>query len=204
MYSYVFYIDNTVEYGGGFDTYLTGKWELQEDSLFITYTRREGKRGIGKPHEVKDVPAVYVHTYDEYVPFAEEVHITDNFHWGEIVRHLIVHSEEQSCLEFCSFTPLKESESISHVVLPGKYTFASEKELTKELLMPYTKAQLKFIRNEIFARYGYKFKDKELKKYFEQQKWYTPQRDNVDKYLSERERKNIELLQEEEQNDSSN
>ena len=41
------------------------------------------------------------------------------------------------------------------------------------------KYDIELIRNEIFARKGYVFKDKKLKKYFESQAWYTPNPDAV-------------------------
>ncbi len=50
------------------------------------------------------------------------------------------------------------------------------------------------MRNEIFARHGYKFKTEEMRNYFMYEKWYVPRYDNVDDMLSDVEKKNIELI----------
>jgi hypothetical protein len=51
------------------------------------------------------------------------------------------------------------------------------------------------MRNEIFARYGYKFKSGgEMDKYFKSQDWYSGQHDNVNDFLTELEKENIKLI----------
>lgn len=48
---------------------------------------------------------------------------------------------------------------------------------------------------EIFARHGYIFKKGgEMENYFKKQSWYTPRFSNVDKYLSDIEKKNISTI----------
>lgn len=44
-------------------------------------------------------------------------------------------------------------------------------------MLPY---ELRLLRNEIFARQGYIFKNSELKSYFESKSWYTPKYESVD------------------------
>lgn len=50
------------------------------------------------------------------------------------------------------------------------------------------------MRNEIFARHGYKFKSEEMGDYFLNKSWYIPLYDNVDGLLSKTETENIELI----------
>jgi len=76
----------------------------------------------------------------------------------------------------------------------GKYAFASERLLTAAELTKYTKADLKIMRNEIFARYGYIFKTAEMSKYFASQPGYSGYLENVDAFLSDIENKNIALI----------
>ena len=52
------------------------------------------------------------------------------------------------------------------------------------------------MRNEIFARYGYRFSSPRLKEYFGAKEWYSPREDNVDNYLTEIEKYNIALIRE--------
>lgn len=53
---------------------------------------------------------------------------------------------------------------------------------------------LDFMRNEIFADYGYKFKSKKWQKLFGKYSWYKPMYDNVDEFLTEIDRYNIEVI----------
>lgn len=50
------------------------------------------------------------------------------------------------------------------------------------------------MRNEIYARYGYEFKNKDWQAYFLAQDWYKPSSDNVDAQLTEIERHNIKII----------
>lgn len=54
---------------------------------------------------------------------------------------------------------------------------------------------LRYMRNEIYARHGYTFKDSELAKYFEAQEWYEATTDYVEESeLNKYELANIELI----------
>ena len=51
------------------------------------------------------------------------------------------------------------------------------------------------MRNEIFARYHYKFRPGgAMDTYFKQQDWYSGQHDNVNDFLTELEKANIKLI----------
>lgn len=55
------------------------------------------------------------------------------------------------------------------------------------------------MRTELFARYGYKFKEGgKMDEYFKKQKWYRPQHSNVNDFLTELEMRNLELIRTEE------
>jgi hypothetical protein len=195
--NYTFYADNTVIVEFGERHWLFGEWSLDNDNLIILFDRAEGERGIGKPNNepIGGVASHYIYTYDEYVPFVEEIDVyKEEYNWAEAVQNIIQKGSIGDCIGFNNYSLLKNGAKAKRVFLLGKYTFASEKELTSEMLENYDKEQLRIIRNEIFARYGYIFNDKTLEKYFRQQSWYSPTRRNVDKYLSEREQKNIVLL----------
>ncbi len=58
----------------------------------------------------------------------------------------------------------------------------------------YTIEDLDLMRNEIFADYGFKFKSDKWKTYFNKQKWYVPQKDNVDEYLTPIDQHNIKVI----------
>lgn len=54
--------------------------------------------------------------------------------------------------------------------------------------------QLDLMRNEIFAEYGYKFKTKKWQDYFSNQYWYKATHDNVDEFLTEIDKHNIDVI----------
>jgi uncharacterized Zn finger protein (UPF0148 family) len=87
-----------------------------------------------------------------------------------------------------------ENEKIDSKKYPGKYPEGSYSLLSENDLAGYTKHELNVMRNEIFARHGFIFKDPDLLMYFAQQKWYKPERLNVDNLLSKIEKENLETI----------
>lgn len=71
---------------------------------------------------------------------------------------------------------------------------SSAKLLTKKEVENMTKADLFILRNSIYARHGYSFKKRQLRAYFDKQKWYLPLSTNIKSEITEIERKNIELI----------
>ncbi|PLW92209.1 MAG: hypothetical protein C0592_11935 [Marinilabiliales bacterium] len=69
-----------------------------------------------------------------------------------------------------------------------------ENILTENDLKDKDANELLIMRNEIFARHGYKFKNNFLAHYFAQFDWYKPQYDNIDDKLSEADKSNLELV----------
>ncbi|MCR6638223.1 MAG: YARHG domain-containing protein [Sporocytophaga sp.] len=53
---------------------------------------------------------------------------------------------------------------------------------------------LDLMRNEIFAEYGLKFKNEKWQKYFSKQSWYAPKYENVDPFLSDIDKQNINFI----------
>ena len=82
----------------------------------------------------------------------------------------------------------------------GAFTLASDHVMTLAALKLYAGTpvlqNLQIMRNEIFARHGYKFKTKDMADFFSTKAWYTPQYDDVTSRLTEIERINISLIQE--------
>lgn len=61
-------------------------------------------------------------------------------------------------------------------------------------LSTYNLSELKLLRNEIYARYGRKFKDESLQKYFENQQWYKPNLKYNSKLLTKKDYELIEKI----------
>jgi len=76
----------------------------------------------------------------------------------------------------------------------GEYWFLSSDSLYGNDLLYIPPSELRIMRNEIFARYGYKFKSNDLLDYFMKQKWYKPLFQNVDTFLNSTEKHNINFI----------
>jgi hypothetical protein len=75
-----------------------------------------------------------------------------------------------------------------------KYPEASSRYLTSQDLAGKSVWDLKVMRNEIFARYGYRFKSEDMREYFNQQEWYKPEYNDVTSRLTEIEIANIKMI----------
>jgi len=83
----------------------------------------------------------------------------------------------------------------------GKFIKASFRKLENSELTKMNSENLKIMRNEIFARYGFTFKKGgEMDKYFRSQNWYRPEHKEVNNFLTEIENYNIELIRKIEKN----
>jgi hypothetical protein len=71
---------------------------------------------------------------------------------------------------------------------------SSLRPLKEEELLNYTKAELRIIRNEIYAFHGYIFDSQDLVEYFDSQNWYKPISKEVIENLNKYEKQNIDLI----------
>lgn len=91
--------------------------------------------------------------------------------------------------------------------MPGQFPAASTRYLTSAELQPYSKRQLAIMRNEIFARHGYRLqKNPEMIEHFENMEWYrnvaenmrTTDPETAKSRMSDIERANVMLILDEE------
>ena len=71
---------------------------------------------------------------------------------------------------------------------------ASTRELVHQDVVGMSKSDLRILRNWIFAKHGYIFKSKDLRKYFSNKSWYTPKYADVNSHLSKTERRNVQFI----------
>jgi hypothetical protein len=76
----------------------------------------------------------------------------------------------------------------------GSWPEASQRLLKPKDVENYSKSDLEYMRNEIFARHGYCFKKKALRQSFENEEWYVPATVDIKGLLTDIEKKNIELI----------
>ena len=96
--------------------------------------------------------------------------------------------------------PSSQTEDIlsSSYISRSRYGVTSCDLLRGDDLKYFSPRELRLVRNEIFARHGYQFKDTVLQAYFDKQDWYKPLYDNVDEYITPLERANINFILEKE------
>jgi hypothetical protein len=80
-------------------------------------------------------------------------------------------------------------------VFSGKYPNGSMSRLSKVDISGLSKSELDVMQNEIYARHGLIFKSKNINTYFTKQEWYKPKFHNVNNFLSEVEKENLEYIE---------
>lgn len=174
---------------GDSEIYDLGRWERKGDTILIFITHTIGTRPIGEPtnpeYKSAAVPEDYL-TYKTYVHFES---------WDEKKKIINVNDFLHS---MCT---ISEEEKASHIkintdnyLIPGDYKYVSCKILTENDIKNHSKSELRLMRNEVFARYGYRFKSDDLRIYFSKKDWYFPKLDKADEFLTDIEIKNIDLI----------
>jgi hypothetical protein len=103
--------------------------------------------------------------------------------------------EDQQEFTYETWNPYYLDEDGS-IVAGRKYPEISVRQLDESSFSDYSKEELKIMRNEIFAVYGYIFKTEPLKSYYAAMPWYVAERDNVDDMLTDIEKANVAMIKE--------
>lgn len=141
--------------------------------------------------------------------------------YSESSRKVSVHFEVNDKVDYASYTPLYyritslkvQSDDVENIRKErtsdqnskeedwalDEFIFADSdrRYLTVEDLQGMDAQTLRYARNEIYARYGRRFKDQELQNYFDSKSWYVgliAPEDFKESTLSDIERKNAELI----------
>ena len=85
--------------------------------------------------------------------------------------------------------------STSNVAWGTQYDWLSTRYATYDDIRNYDSGQIRVLKNSIYARHGRRFKDANLRKYFNSQPWYNPRYDEVPaKQFNKYENANIAFL----------
>lgn len=115
--------------------------------------------------------------------------IPDDAGEDDFVTKAAIKSEDE---EGATFYDLSINER--EIIKPGKYPEVSLTRLGYNELHNKTPQELKLMRNEVMARYGYRFNNPELNAYFSKQPWYQPNARNDGIQISELEEDNISMI----------
>ncbi|MBS2101326.1 YARHG domain-containing protein [Carboxylicivirga linearis] len=191
--SLIFYPDRTFIFRlGGIEKsqehYEIGIWRKEGNLIMIDIYKNFGIRPVGEPTNPNvsfaDNPDDYF-IYEEYVPYEEWVSNTKTFDPESLMNF-------ETSLDTSKASLIKID--IEKYLIKGDFKVASCRLLNNNDLKALAKSELRLMRNEIFARYGYKFKSIDLQKHFLSKDWYHGNVSNVDSYLTDIEKKNIELI----------
>lgn len=101
-------------------------------------------------------------------------------------------AETPQALPESSVAPVKKSHS-TPAGLPN-YDWLSTTYVNYNDLAGKSGSQLRIMRNYIYARHGYRFKSKDLQRYFAQYPWYSPMYSDVNHLLNKIEKSNIQTI----------
>ena len=156
-------------------------FEISENKLIGKWTAYKNIDIKKRKYELKKMdfsynPNIMLEEVKEYVDwntFTEDKS-TEEYEEGEF--------EEWITKEFASATDLIYSINASNVLLK------------KEDVENLKKGDLTIIRNTIYARHGYSFKNRPLRVFFDAQSWYIPVHTDIKSDFTDIEKQNIKLL----------
>jgi hypothetical protein len=112
----------------------------------------------------------------------------DYMDWGKYLEKKEVYGEEEG--EFEEWISREYATSTDKIYEVN----ASNQVLTKEEVENLKKGDLTIIRNAIYARHGYSFKNRPMRVFFDAQEWYVPVHTDIKSDFTDIEKKNIKLL----------
>lgn len=152
------------------DSALTGRWTAYKD---IDIKKR--KYTLQKRNYSYDANIMLDHA-KEYIDWTNVFEQKETYEMEEDIF------DEWIRKEFASATPLIYKLN------------ASNRLLSKEEVENLRKGDITIIRNTIYARHGYSFKNRPLRVFFDAQEWYIPVHTNIKNDFTEIEKQNIQLL----------
>jgi hypothetical protein len=175
-------------------TYL-GKWTLKDSVVNMHFTTSRYGKGIGKTFA--DDNRCGIERYTLYTAIKEDVDLHLSMTLGEIIQTGAFFYEDY--LEEISLEAKKNKAEISRTNFFATSGYSTTNIHTQQAysstyLSMQNKIQLKYLRNQIFAQYGYVFKNKEINDYFKGFIWYEPLYSDVSAYLTECDHANVALI----------
>jgi hypothetical protein len=148
------------------DTLLDGKWNADKP-LKISHRKYSLQKKLFNYD-----PTIKVDEYSRYVD------------WNKMKKGTYDEKNKDTYYDAEYFTTTNAIE---------KYN-ASTQKLTTKQVANLKKGDLFILRNTIYARHGYSFKNPQLRAYFDGQNWYIPASTDVKDLLTETEKQNVSLL----------
>lgn len=165
-----------------------GTWGLNGDKNSVDITLEYSKFIKPAPNANVILPVGAKTEYDKYVAaYAKE---------DGKPKAISIETHSDGCEKYENHTYKSSNEVIDACLRNNgkrKYPFVSYRTVTESELQKYSAEELRIMRNEIYASYGYTFKDANLKSYFESRGFYGKMTD-VDAFLNDFEEANIVVI----------
>lgn len=163
-----------------------GTYQMKGDSVLL-----QAKLATGH-NFLKTSNGSCSNTFNEYVDTLIQIN------WAEIAMNSMRRKDKglSEKMPQIIYDDIKESQLINKDSLNGEYKYLSLRKATKEDIEDCSLEELKIMRNEIFARLGYQFKDSFLNNYYSNKDWYKREyrECNVMEFLNEIEKYNIDFI----------
>lgn len=114
---------------------------------------------------------------------------------GNGIRALILENRHLSYMDVFSDKKSPNHTTTYKEMPQGKWPQGSTKLLTRQFLSTLSKADIRLLQNEIIARHGVTFKDKETQEYFDAQPWYKPSSEHVRWEITDIEEQNNHMIE---------
>jgi hypothetical protein len=98
------------------------------------------------------------------------------------------------------FNAYRHSQNLKNWLFNDGDSDMLENQLTLDSLLCFSRDELRILRNYIYAKYNYKFSSADLTNFFSKFRWYRATEDNIDNRLTEIDRRNVQFIQELENN----
>jgi len=150
-------------------------FQMNDTMLWGTWTAFDKKDSVRRKYELKR----RIFQYDSTVALEEAEYVD----YKKTKQEMIVEEDDSFEMPYYATSTNKIYE------INGSNTFLKEPDVAN-----LKKGDLLIIRNAIYARHGYAFKNRALRRFFDAQDWYIPVNSDITDELSATERHNIELL----------
>jgi len=199
-YTYYFFGDRQVVavFEGSSITVSVGTWKSNGNKNSVDIMFEYTKSTKPAPDAKLNYPVNAEGSYDKYVAaYTKE---------DGKPKTLDISVEGETCAEYKPHCYMNADEVIEETLRnKGKrqYVFASNRIISESELQKYSAQELRIMRNEIYASYGYIFKDQNLKSYFQNRGFYG-KLTAVDAFLTDTEKKNINTIKQVEKQKGGN
>lgn len=171
-----------------------GEWEQKQDESLVKAIGRKGFKELGHKLDDSNYTAL-LQKGNTYILYRSELKAIVMFD-GNVPA--VKAQMQQLATELGTAAMPAEGAEPDGGAVDGQtdnpFAWLAQREATNADIQGKSKAELRIMRNAIYAQKGMKFKSKDLQEYFGRYAWYSPLYDDVTSQLTAIEKKNAQFL----------